>query len=159
LYAKKLTKNIFFKQTNTETVTPQVEQWNMGPSFPHNRSVRANQHMSYHTWKGRGTGLLHWFTSPYIHRLVYDPTKQDVTVTVLNLLARPVTYTIPLSEIGYPNTLRPQASFEVRSWPHPLFCKFVSFCDSPGFSLVTSVHTPSLGLHKCEDFLLHVLCA
>eukprot|EP00884_Botryococcus_braunii_P004768 jgi/Botrbrau1/14292/Bobra.0369s0006.1 len=58
------------------------------------------------------TGLLHWFTSPYIHRLVYQPDRPEVQVTVLSLLARPATYTIPLSEITPPNTLRPQASFQ-----------------------------------------------
>jgi hypothetical protein len=58
-------------------------------------------------------GLLHWFTSPYIHRLEHDPGKSNITVTVLNLFARPVKYTIPLAEIAYPDTLRPQVSFQV----------------------------------------------
>ena len=60
-------------------------------------------------------GLLHWFTSPYVRRLVYDRKSQTVEVHTWSVFARPQTTRIHLSEIRYPDTLRPQVTFQVRA--------------------------------------------
>ena len=58
-------------------------------------------------------GLLHWFTSPYVRRLVFDRSSGTLEINTLSVLAQPQTTRIHLSEIRYPDTLRPQVTFQV----------------------------------------------
>ena len=58
-------------------------------------------------------GLLHWFTSPYVRRLVFDRSSGTVELHTLSVLAQPQTTRIHLSEVRYPDTLRPQVTFKV----------------------------------------------
>ena len=58
-------------------------------------------------------GLLHWFTSPYVHRLAYDAASGVVETRTLNVLARPRVDRFPASAVRYPQTLQPQATFQV----------------------------------------------
>ncbi len=60
-------------------------------------------------------GLLHWFTSPYVHRLAYDAASGVVETRTLNVLARPRVDRFPASAVRYPQTLQPQATFQVRN--------------------------------------------
>lgn len=57
------------------------------------------------------TGLLHWFTSPYVHRLVYDPSTDSADVTTLDLLARPRRQHINVAEAREAETMHPLSSF------------------------------------------------
>jgi TMEM70/TMEM186/TMEM223 protein family len=59
------------------------------------------------------TGLLHWFTHPYVHRLTYDPASQDIRLDVLNFLARPKTVDVNLKDVRPAETMHPLASFSV----------------------------------------------
>ena len=61
-------------------------------------------------------GLLHWFTSPYVRRLVFDRSSGTVDVHTWSVFARPQEMRIHLSEIRYPNTLRPQVTFQVSGY-------------------------------------------
>ena len=58
-------------------------------------------------------GLLHWFTSPYVHSLEYDRPTGNVTVQTLNILGQPRYSSFNKSEAAYPATMRPQVTFEV----------------------------------------------
>ena len=58
-------------------------------------------------------GLLHWFTSPYVRRLVFDRSSGTLEINTLSIFAQPQTTRIHLSEIRYPDTLRPQVTFQV----------------------------------------------
>ena len=57
--------------------------------------------------------LLHWFTSPYVRRLVFHRTSQIVELHTWSVFARPQVTRIHLSEVRYPDTLRPQVTFQV----------------------------------------------
>ena len=63
-------------------------------------------------------GLLHWFTSPYVHRLVFDRTSQTLKLETLSVFARRQTTKAHLSQVAYPDTLKPQVTFQV--WCMPL---------------------------------------
>ena len=69
-------------------------------------------------------GLLHWFVSPYVHRLRYDPGNGWVEATRLDVLARPVVTHFDLGEAQYADTMRPQSTFKVRSKPHITYSEF-----------------------------------
>ncbi|BDA40457.1 Uncharacterized protein C1834.10c [Coccomyxa sp. Obi] len=60
------------------------------------------------------TGLLHWFTSPYVRRLVYDRKSETLEIETLSVFARPQITRTHLSEIAYPDTIRPQVTFAVK---------------------------------------------
>ena len=62
-------------------------------------------------------GLLHWFTSPYVHRLAYDAATGVVEARTLTVLARPRVDCFPAVAVRHPQTLRPQATFEVSVCP------------------------------------------
>ena len=57
--------------------------------------------------------LLHWFTSPYVRRLVFNRTSQTLELHTWSVFARPQVTRIHLSEVRYPDTLRPQVTFQV----------------------------------------------
>jgi hypothetical protein len=59
-------------------------------------------------------GLLHWFVSPYVHRLRYDPGNGWIEATRLDILARPVVTHFDIGEAQYADTMRPQSTFKVR---------------------------------------------
>lgn len=57
------------------------------------------------------TGLLHWFTYPYIHRMKYDGTALDIETATF--LARKTVHRILLQEIeaGAPGSMHPLSTF------------------------------------------------
>ena len=61
------------------------------------------------------TGLLHWFVSPYVHRLRYDPGNGWIEASRLDILARPLVTHFDISEAQYADTMRPQSTFKVRN--------------------------------------------
>ncbi|KAK9823167.1 hypothetical protein WJX72_000778 [[Myrmecia] bisecta] len=61
------------------------------------------------------TALLHWFTSPYIHRLTYHKSSGLVEVDSLTFLAQHVKDSFHISELEYPDTLRPQVTFKAKN--------------------------------------------
>ena len=73
-------------------------------------------------WKGLEclsvAGLLHWFTSPYIHRMVYHRKTGMVDLESLTMLARPRRDSFHVAAAAYPQTLKPQATFQVSSMTH-----------------------------------------
>lgn len=60
------------------------------------------------------TGLMHWFTHPYVQRLVYHPQTDEVEVTNLSLFAKPTTRRFHLAEAREADTVHPLTSFEVQ---------------------------------------------
>ena len=59
-------------------------------------------------------GLLHWFTSPYVRRLVFDRSTEGLELETLSILARKQITRTHLSRVAYPDTLKPQVTFQVR---------------------------------------------
>ena len=57
-------------------------------------------------------GLLHWFTSPYVHRITLPAAHPDVAVVeTLDFFARRRVATLPLATLAPPvNTIHPQAT-------------------------------------------------
>lgn len=55
---------------------------------------------------------LHWFTSPYIHKLVWIPGSKEVEVKMLSWMATNLQKTFKLSEVRHAETLRPLVTFE-----------------------------------------------
>lgn len=62
----------------------------------------------------RYAGLMHWFTSPYVHRLIYNSRTGLTEVETLSILAKYQRRTFSEREIEYPNSFRPQSTFQVR---------------------------------------------
>lgn len=60
------------------------------------------------------TGLLHWFTGPYVHHLTYSPDEDQLILKTLSFAARPVHHRVHLSELQHPQTMRPQATFQAQ---------------------------------------------
>jgi hypothetical protein len=59
------------------------------------------------------TSALHWFTSSYVHELRYTAASHSVDVTTLTLLARQRHTRFQLSDVAYPDGLKPLATFKV----------------------------------------------
>lgn len=57
------------------------------------------------------TGLMHWFTSPYVLRLVHHPETDAVEVSCLNFLARPRTWRFSVADVSQPDTIHPLSTF------------------------------------------------
>ncbi|KAL3677434.1 hypothetical protein R1sor_027382 [Riccia sorocarpa] len=57
------------------------------------------------------TFALHWFASPYIHKLTWVPGSNEVDVEVLSWLATKLKRKIKLSDIRTPYTQRPLVTF------------------------------------------------
>ncbi|KAM7276297.1 hypothetical protein ACFE04_018163 [Oxalis oulophora] len=58
------------------------------------------------------TAALHWFVSPYIHKLRWQPGSDSFNVEMLSWLATHLPETIRFSDIRHAETKRPFVSFE-----------------------------------------------
>ncbi len=60
------------------------------------------------------TGLLHWFTSPYVQRLVHHAGTNEVTLETKGMLGGTVTTVVQLDKDIQPaNTMQPLSTFQV----------------------------------------------
>ncbi len=59
------------------------------------------------------TGLLHWFTHPYIHKLVHNPKESTIDIDVLDLLGRSHTRHIQIADVAEAQSVHPLSSFAV----------------------------------------------
>lgn len=57
------------------------------------------------------TAALHWFVSPYIHKLQWEPGSDSMEVEMMSWLATPIPKTIKFSDIRPPETNRPFVTF------------------------------------------------
>lgn len=60
------------------------------------------------------TAALHWFVSPYVHKLKWQPGSDTFEVEMLSWLARHVPRTIRFADIEPPNTNRPFVTFKAK---------------------------------------------
>ncbi|RWW33187.1 hypothetical protein BHE74_00041185 [Ensete ventricosum] len=58
------------------------------------------------------TAALHWFVSPYIHKLRWQPGSDNFEVEMMSWLATPVPRTIKFADIRPPETNRPFVTFK-----------------------------------------------
>lgn len=58
------------------------------------------------------TGALHWFVSPYVHKLRWQPGSDSFEVEMLSWLATHIPKTIKFADIKPPETNRPYVSFK-----------------------------------------------
>lgn len=58
------------------------------------------------------TAVLHWFVSPYIHKLKWQPGSDTFDVEMLSWLASHIPKTIKFSDIKVPDTNRPYVTFK-----------------------------------------------
>ncbi|KAG6506567.1 uncharacterized protein LOC121980440 [Zingiber officinale] len=58
------------------------------------------------------TAALHWFVSPYIHKLRWEPGSDSIDVEMMSWLATPLPKTIKFSDIRPPETNRPFVTFK-----------------------------------------------
>ncbi|RDX67974.1 hypothetical protein CR513_53092, partial [Mucuna pruriens] len=58
------------------------------------------------------TGALHWFVSPYIHKLRWQPGSDSFEVEMLSWLATSIPKTIKFADIRPPETKRPFVTFK-----------------------------------------------
>lgn len=87
------------------------------------------------------TGLMHWFSSPYTHRLEYEPTTDTVEVEVLNLLARPVRLRFRPQEAQPVESVHPLASFKANG--RLLYLDTDNFPDKELLRRLVQSHTPA----------------
>jgi len=59
------------------------------------------------------TGMLHWFTGPYVHKLWHDADRGEVTLETLSVFAKPECTRFALTDVQIPTTIHPLASFSV----------------------------------------------
>ncbi|GLJ30339.1 hypothetical protein SUGI_0600230 [Cryptomeria japonica] len=60
------------------------------------------------------TGTLHWFASPYVHKLKWQPGSDSFEVEMLSWLATYVPRTIQFSDVKPAETNRPYVTFEAK---------------------------------------------
>jgi hypothetical protein len=58
------------------------------------------------------TGALHWFVSPYVHKLRWQPGSDSFEVEMLSWLATSIPRTIKFADIRHPETNRPFVTFK-----------------------------------------------
>ncbi|KAL5569266.1 hypothetical protein UlMin_025841 [Ulmus minor] len=58
------------------------------------------------------TAILHWFVSPYIHKLRWKPGSDEFEVEMLSWLATSIPKTIKFADIRLPETNRPFVTFK-----------------------------------------------
>ncbi|CAF1867550.1 BnaC04g44760D [Brassica napus] len=58
------------------------------------------------------TAALHWFVSPYVHKLRWQPGSDTFEVEMMTWLATFAPKTLKFSDIRYPDTQRPFVSFK-----------------------------------------------
>jgi hypothetical protein len=61
------------------------------------------------------TGGLHWFTSPYVHQLLYNDKTDVAKVQTLRFFGGTKWLEFPVSDVEAPTGYHPLASFKVRS--------------------------------------------
>ncbi|KAA8539348.1 hypothetical protein F0562_026040 [Nyssa sinensis] len=61
------------------------------------------------------TAVLHWFVSPYIHKLRWQPGSDSFEVEMLSWLATHIPKTIKFADIRPPETKRPFVTFKANS--------------------------------------------
>lgn len=59
------------------------------------------------------TGLLQWFTSPYIQRLVYHRATGQLDITSLTLFGKPHTRRVALADVAPVDSMHPLSTFQV----------------------------------------------
>lgn len=63
------------------------------------------------------TGMLHWFTSPYVLKLVHVPGSDVVSLETKTILGGTVTTTVRMPhDIKPADTIQPLSTFKVRAW-------------------------------------------
>jgi hypothetical protein len=60
------------------------------------------------------TGGLHWFTSPYVHQLLYNDKADTARVQTLKFFGGTRWHEFPVSAVEAPTGYHPLASFKVR---------------------------------------------
>jgi hypothetical protein len=58
------------------------------------------------------TAALHWFVSPYIHKIRWQPGSDSIDVEMLSWLATSIPRTIKFSDIRHADTNRPYVTFK-----------------------------------------------
>jgi transmembrane protein 70, mitochondrial len=58
------------------------------------------------------TAALHWFVSPYIHKLRWQPGSDSFEVEMMSWLATPLKKTVKFADIRLPETNRPFVTFK-----------------------------------------------
>ncbi|KAJ0262127.1 hypothetical protein HA466_0051140 [Hirschfeldia incana] len=58
------------------------------------------------------TAALHWFVSPYVHKLRWQPGSETFEVEMMTWLATFAPKTLKFSDVRYPDTQRPFVSFK-----------------------------------------------
>lgn len=58
------------------------------------------------------TAALHWFVSPYIHKLKWQPGSPTIEVEMMSWLATPLPRTIRFADVKAPDTKRPFVTFK-----------------------------------------------
>ncbi|BAF13846.1 Os03g0853800 [Oryza sativa Japonica Group] len=76
------------------------------------------------------TAALHWFVSPYIHKLRWRPGSDSFEAEIMSWLATPLTRTIKFADVRPPETNRP----------------FVTFRAEGNFYFVDAEHFPNKAL-------------
>ncbi|KAG9137849.1 hypothetical protein Leryth_027374 [Lithospermum erythrorhizon] len=76
------------------------------------------------------TGVLHWFVSPYIHKMRWQPGSDSFEVEMMTWLATFTTKTLKFADIRPPETQRP----------------FVTFKANNNFYFVDAEHCPNKAL-------------
>jgi hypothetical protein len=59
------------------------------------------------------TGILHWFTKPYLQNLSHWKATDTVEITALNVLAKPKAIRFKVGETTEPKSVHPLTSFEI----------------------------------------------
>ena len=57
------------------------------------------------------TGLLHWFTHPYVHKLVHNPKESTIDIGILDVLGRSRTKHIRIADVAEAESVHPLSSF------------------------------------------------
>uniref|UniRef100_A0A7C8ZUR4 Transmembrane protein 70, mitochondrial n=1 Tax=Opuntia streptacantha TaxID=393608 RepID=A0A7C8ZUR4_OPUST len=76
------------------------------------------------------TAVLHWFVSPYIHKIRWQPGADSIEAEMMSWLATPITKTIRFADIRPAETNRP----------------FVTFKANENFYFVDAEHCPNKAL-------------
>eukprot|EP00271_Cylindrocystis_brebissonii_P004220 TRINITY_DN15843_c0_g1_i1.p1 TRINITY_DN15843_c0_g1~~TRINITY_DN15843_c0_g1_i1.p1 ORF type:complete len:437 (+),score=34.65 TRINITY_DN15843_c0_g1_i1:261-1571(+) len=58
------------------------------------------------------TAGLHWFTSPYVHKLTWTPGERHVDVEILSWMATPIQREVRFADVQVAETARPLVTFE-----------------------------------------------
>jgi hypothetical protein len=59
------------------------------------------------------TCAFHWFTSPYVHKLEYEPSSQMVQAYTLSIFGKEQVHCFSLDDVEYADTWKPLSTFKV----------------------------------------------